>query len=70
MRDTLRCSTDQGSMWPQSGSTNPMGSGKSWYDNGRKLSCPTKEVAFADWHDEFDPESGFPRSAPPGMADA
>jgi hypothetical protein len=25
--------------------------------------CPSKEVAFAAWHDEFDPETGFPRSA-------
>ena len=25
--------------------------------------CPSKEVAFAVWHDEFDPETGFPQSA-------
>jgi hypothetical protein len=25
--------------------------------------CPPKEVAFAAWHDEFDRETGFPRSA-------
>jgi hypothetical protein len=25
--------------------------------------CPSKEVAFAAWHAEFDPETGFPRSA-------
>jgi hypothetical protein len=25
--------------------------------------CPSKEVAFAAWHDEFDPETGFPQSA-------
>jgi hypothetical protein len=24
--------------------------------------CADKEVAFAAWHDEFDPETGFPRS--------
>ena len=24
--------------------------------------CPSKEVAFAAWHDEFDPETGFPQS--------
>jgi hypothetical protein len=32
--------------------------------------CPTREVAFAAWHDEFDPETGFPRSATVGMPDA
>jgi hypothetical protein len=32
--------------------------------------CPTKDLAFAAWHEEFDPESGFPRSAAPGTADA
>ena len=31
--------------------------------------CPTKDVAFAAWHEEFDPESGFPRSAAPGIID-
>jgi hypothetical protein len=25
--------------------------------------CPNKEVAFAAWHDEFDPQTGFPQSA-------
>jgi hypothetical protein len=25
--------------------------------------CPSKDVAFAAWHDEFDPETGFPQSA-------
>jgi hypothetical protein len=25
--------------------------------------CPSKEVAFAAWHDDFDPETGFPQSA-------
>jgi hypothetical protein len=24
--------------------------------------CPSKEVAFAAWYDEFDPETGFPQS--------
>lgn len=24
--------------------------------------CPSKEVAFAAWHDEFDLETGFPQS--------
>ena len=23
--------------------------------------CPIKEVAFAAWHDQFDPETGLPR---------
>ena len=32
--------------------------------------CPTKEAAFAAWREEFDPESGFPRSSAPGIADA
>jgi hypothetical protein len=32
--------------------------------------CPTREMAFAAWNDEFDPESGFPRTANPGPADA
>ena len=27
-----------------------------------ELFCPTKELAFAAWHDEFDPETGFPRT--------
>ena len=25
--------------------------------------CPSKEVAFAAWHDEFDPETGLPKPA-------
>jgi hypothetical protein len=25
--------------------------------------CPTREMAFAAWNEEFDPESGFPRTA-------
>jgi hypothetical protein len=29
--------------------------------------CPTREVAFAAWHDEFDSETGFPRSATGGV---
>jgi hypothetical protein len=36
---------------------------------GIEFFCPTKELAFAAWHDEFDPETGFPRTAaagPPG----
>jgi hypothetical protein len=32
--------------------------------------CPTREVAFAAWHDEFDSETGFPRSATGGVPDA
>ena len=32
--------------------------------------CPTREVAFAAWHDEFDSETGFPRSATSGVPDA
>jgi len=28
-----------------------------------ELFCPGKEVAFAAWRDEFDPETGFPQSA-------
>jgi len=24
--------------------------------------CPTKELAFAAWFNEFDPETGFPRT--------
>jgi hypothetical protein len=32
--------------------------------------CPTKDVAFAVWHDEFDPETGFPRSTETGRPDA
>jgi hypothetical protein len=24
--------------------------------------CPSKEIAFAAWHEEFDPETGFPKS--------
>jgi hypothetical protein len=32
--------------------------------------CPTKEMAFTAWNDEFDPESGFPRTATTGPADA
>jgi hypothetical protein len=29
--------------------------------------CPTKEVAFAAWHDEFHPETGFRRSIATGQ---
>jgi len=32
--------------------------------------CPTKEVAFAAWNDEFDPETGFPRATATGQPDA
>jgi hypothetical protein len=32
--------------------------------------CPSKEVAFAAWHDEFDPETGFPRSTAIGHPDS
>ena len=32
--------------------------------------CPTKEVAFAAWHNEFDPETGFPRGAAAEAPDA
>jgi hypothetical protein len=32
--------------------------------------CPTREVAFAAWQDEFDSETGFPRSATGGIPDA
>jgi hypothetical protein len=29
----------------------------------------SKEVAFAAWHDEFDPETGYPQSASPACFD-
>ncbi len=32
--------------------------------------CPTREMAFAAWNEEFDPESGFPRKTTAGPADA
>jgi hypothetical protein len=32
--------------------------------------CPSKEVAFAAWKEEFDPETGFPRSTSTGIFDA
>jgi hypothetical protein len=32
--------------------------------------CPTREMAFAALNEEFDPESGFPRTATIGPADA
>lgn len=32
--------------------------------------CPTREIAFAAWNEEFDPGSGFPRTATTGPADA
>jgi hypothetical protein len=32
--------------------------------------CPGKEVAFAAWNEEFDPETGFPRSTWSGTPDA
>jgi len=32
--------------------------------------CPSKEIAFAAWHDEFDPETGFPKSMSTGPYDA
>jgi hypothetical protein len=32
--------------------------------------CPSKEVAFAAWNEEFDPETGFPRSTSTGTLDA
>jgi hypothetical protein len=32
--------------------------------------CPSKEMALAAWNDEFEPASGFPRTASSGPADA
>jgi hypothetical protein len=32
--------------------------------------CPNKEVAFAAWNDEFDPETGFPRATATGQPNA
>jgi hypothetical protein len=32
--------------------------------------CPSKEIAFAAWHDEFDSETGFPKSSSAGPFDA
>ena len=32
--------------------------------------CPTREVAFAAWREEFDPETGFPRSNSPTASGA
>jgi len=32
--------------------------------------CPTREVAFAAWREEFDAETGFPRSNSPTASDA
>ena len=37
---------------------------------GMEFFCPTKGVALAAWRDEFDPETGFPRSISTGMAHA
>jgi hypothetical protein len=32
--------------------------------------CPSKEIAFAAWHDEFDPETGFTKSMSTSPFDA
>jgi hypothetical protein len=32
--------------------------------------CPTREMAFAAWNEEFDSESGFPRTATTRPEDA
>lgn len=32
--------------------------------------CPSKEIAFAAWHDEFDSETGSPKSSSTGPFDA
>ena len=32
--------------------------------------CPSKELALAAWHNEFDPETGFPRSNSAAGSDA
>jgi hypothetical protein len=32
--------------------------------------CPTREMAIAAWNEEFDPESGFPRTTTTGPADS
>ena len=32
--------------------------------------CPTREVAFTAWREEFDPETGFPRSNLNAASDA
>lgn len=32
---------------------------------GMEFFCPSKEIALAAWHDEFDPETGFPKSCRP-----
>lgn len=31
--------------------------------------CPTKEMAFAAWNEDFDSETGFPRSTSSGSPD-
>ncbi len=35
-----------------------------------KCFCPTREMAFAAWNEEFDRESGFPRTTTTGPVDA
>jgi hypothetical protein len=32
--------------------------------------CPSKDIAFVAWHDEFDPETGFPKSMSTSPFDA
>ena len=59
-------------MWPRSNSTNPLVFGRSWVvqHEAMEFFCPSKEVAFAAWNDEFDPETGFPRATATGKSDA
>jgi hypothetical protein len=33
--------------------------------NDLEFFCPSKEIPFMSWHEEFDPETGFPRSSRP-----
>jgi hypothetical protein len=72
MRDSTAVFNRQENKWLRLGSTKPMDSGKSWCCGGKNLNsfCPTKEMAFAAWNEELDPESGFPRTATTGPADA
>ncbi len=39
-------------------------------DEELEFFCPTREMAFAAWNEEFDRESGFPRTTTTGPADS
>jgi hypothetical protein len=61
---------DQENKWLPSGSSHGLWQIVALRREELEFFCPTREMAFAAWNEEFDPESGFPQTATTGPADA